>query len=88
MRIFIPFLVILCLVLSVGAQVDDDDVINVDASVVRLNVGVVNSSGRPITHLSQSDFSLFEDGVKQKILSFEPTAAPFLNQLPRRFRWS
>jgi len=78
MRKFLPFLVILVLILPVVAQVeDDDDVINVDATLVRLNVGVVNPSGRPITHLAQTDFSLYEDGVKQKILSFEPTRAPF-----------
>jgi VWFA-related protein len=79
MRSFTLLLVIFFVVFGVSAQVtnDDDDVINVDASVVRLNVGVVNGTGRPITHLTEGDFSLFEDGVRQKILSFEPTEAPF-----------
>jgi VWFA-related protein len=44
---------------------------------VRLNVGVVDAKGRPITSLGKEDFIVYEDGVKQNILSFEPTVAPF-----------
>ncbi|REJ77972.1 MAG: VWA domain-containing protein [Acidobacteria bacterium] len=55
----------------------DDDVISVDTSIVRLNVGVVNPSGSPVTNLSRNDFKLFEDGVEQEIVRFEPVAAPF-----------
>lgn len=61
--------------LSVSAQ--DDDVVKVDSSVVRLNVGVVDGKGRPITRLSKENFTVYEDGVKQNILQFEPTVAPF-----------
>lgn len=60
----------------VSAQ-DDDDVISVDSTLVRLNVGVVNRSGRPITTLTKDDFRLYEDGVEQQIVRFEPTVAPF-----------
>ncbi|NNE65943.1 MAG: VWA domain-containing protein [Pyrinomonadaceae bacterium] len=56
---------------------DPDDDITVDSSVVRLNVGVVNSTGRPITNLSRSNFKIFEDGIAQDISHFEPTSAPF-----------
>lgn len=55
----------------------DDDPIRVDSSIVRLNVGVVDQRGRPITDLSRSDFTVFEDGVKQEITRFEPSSAPF-----------
>ena len=61
--------------LSVAAQ--DDDPIKVDSSVVRLNVGVVDNDRRAIKNLSRENFSVYEDGVKQNILSFEPTVAPF-----------
>ncbi|MEZ5308695.1 MAG: VWA domain-containing protein [Pyrinomonadaceae bacterium] len=79
MRKFLPLLVfLLCSVAIVTGQTgDDDDVITVDSTLVRLNVGVVNQTGRPIKHLTAQDFALFEDGVKQKILNFEPTQAPF-----------
>jgi VWFA-related protein len=62
-------------VLSVTAQ--DDDPIRVDSSIVRLNVGVADQRGRPITSLDRNSFELFEDGVKQEITRFEPSEAPF-----------
>lgn len=68
-------LVIVVLAVSITAQ--DDDPIRVDSSIVRLNVGVADGRGRPITNLDRSKFEIFEDGVKQQILRFEPTEAPF-----------
>ena len=59
-----------------GAWAQGDEVIKVDASVVRLNVGVADGRGRPITNLNKDNFSIYEDGVKQNILSFSPTVAP------------
>ena len=70
------FLILILSFLSVSAQ-QDDDVIKVDSSVVRLNVGVVDGKGRPITRLNKENFTVYEDGVKQNILQFEPTVAPF-----------
>ncbi|HKP69168.1 MAG TPA: VWA domain-containing protein, partial [Pyrinomonadaceae bacterium] len=54
-----------------------DDLVRVDSSIVRVNVGVVDDRGRSITTLSRSNFSLFEDGEKQEITRFETSAAPF-----------
>ncbi len=59
------------------AAAQDGDVIKVDSSIVRLNVGVVDQKGRPITSLSRENFTVYEDGVKQNIISFEPTVTPF-----------
>jgi VWFA-related protein len=64
-------------VASSTASGQDDDVITVDSSLVRLNIGVVDQRGRPVTSLSAGDFTVFEDGVRQKIVRFEPTVAPF-----------
>ena len=72
----ISILVLLTCVVILPAQ-RDDDVISVDASLVRLNVGVVNRSGQPVKNLDKDDFVLYEDGVRQRILRFEPTVAPF-----------
>lgn len=69
------FFILLFGFLTVSAQ--DDDIIKVDSSIVRLNVGVVDDKGRPITSLSKADFTVYEDGVKQEIVRFEPTVAPF-----------
>lgn len=69
------FLIIFTTSVSIFAQ--DDDPIRVDSTVVKLNVGVVDASGRSITNLNGSDFSIYEDGVKQEISRFEATTAPF-----------
>ncbi|MEZ5345084.1 MAG: VWA domain-containing protein [Pyrinomonadaceae bacterium] len=70
-------LIVFLFLLSAVCFAQDDEVINVDSAIVRLNVGVVNRSGQPIKSLSQSDFAIYEDGVKQEIVRFAPTAAPF-----------
>ncbi|MFL6469070.1 MAG: VWA domain-containing protein [Pyrinomonadaceae bacterium] len=70
--LFIPFLVI-----STNTRAQNDDPIKIESSIVRLNVGVVDQRGRPITTLDRSQFSIFEDGVKQQITRFEASTAPF-----------
>ena len=54
-----------------------DDVIKTETSLVQLSVGVVDKQGHPITNLSQSDFVIYEDGVRRPIAHFEPAEAPF-----------
>ncbi|MGI8670237.1 MAG: VWA domain-containing protein [Aridibacter sp.] len=78
MRFYKVFSVIIFLFISstfLFAQ--DGDVISIDSSIVRLNVGVVNRSGQPVTNLDKNNFTLYENGVEQKITRFEPTVAPF-----------
>ncbi len=74
-RNFVFICTSLLLVSNLTAQ--DDDPIRVDSAIVRVNVGVVDQRGRPITNLDRANFSLFEDGVKQDISRFETTTAPF-----------
>lgn len=54
-----------------------DDIVRVDTSLVQLNVGVADLQGKAITDLQRDDFRVYEDGVRQSVLSFESTAAPF-----------
>jgi VWFA-related protein len=54
-----------------------DDVVTTDVSLVQLNIGVVDPRGYAVTSLSRNDFTVYEDGVKQPILNFEPTDTPF-----------
>jgi VWFA-related protein len=54
-----------------------DDVVTTDVSLVQLNIGVVDARGYAVTSLSRNDFTVYEDGVKQPILNFEPTDTPF-----------
>ncbi len=56
---------------------DDDDVVNVESNLVQLNVGVADRKGQPVNDLTAADFVVYENGVKQTIRSFEPTATPF-----------
>jgi VWFA-related protein len=75
MRYFTLFFIIFAVCLNVFAQ--DDDPIKVDTTIVRLNIGVSDRQGRAITTLNKDNFTVFEDGVKQNILSFQPTVTPF-----------
>ena len=54
-----------------------DDVVRIDTSVVQLNIGVVDRQGRPITDLQRENFIVYEDGVRQSLMSFESTTTPF-----------
>ncbi|HJR07937.1 MAG TPA: VWA domain-containing protein [Pyrinomonadaceae bacterium] len=59
-------------------EVDEGDVIKVETDLVTLNASVVErSTGRVITGLTQADFKIEEDGVRQKIEHFETVNAPF-----------
>ena len=75
-KVLIVFLLLLSAGFTVSAQTDDTP-ITVDSSVVRLNVGVADRKGRPITDLTRENFTILEDGVKQKIERFEPVVTPF-----------
>jgi VWFA-related protein len=58
-------------------QAQDEEVIRVDSAIVRLNVGVVDRAGRLVTSLDKSNFKILEDGIEQRVLSFESSSAPF-----------
>jgi VWFA-related protein len=73
-KVFLLILFFLFTFPDISAQ---DDIIKVDSSIVRLNVGVVDRTGRPITSLNKENFSIYENGVKQNISRFEPVIAPF-----------
>src|SRR4051812_9378544 len=59
-------------------EVDEGDVIRVDAQLVTLNLSVVDrSTSRGVLGLTQSDFRLFDNGVEQRVLQFDSSSAPF-----------
>ena len=70
-------LFVLSLLPSAASGQGPDDVVRTDVSLVQLNIGVVDPRGYAVTSLSRNDFTVFEDGVKQPILNFEPTETPF-----------
>lgn len=48
-------------------EVSQDDVIRVDTELVTLTATVTDQRGRYIANLKQSDFTVYEDGVKQEL---------------------
>lgn len=72
-----PYVLVLVCFCTLLVSGQDDDPLKIDTSLVRLNVGVVDQRGRSITDLDRSNFKIYEDGVKQDILRFEPSTAPF-----------
>lgn len=74
-RGYLALFFFLCGTYAVLGQVDDP--VNVDTSIVRVNIGVVDQRGRPVTNLARPDFAVFEDGVRQDISHFELASAPF-----------
>ena len=68
---------LLCLTADGLGQTQEEPVETVNTNLVILNVGVADRKGQAVTNLSQSDFAVFEDGVRQSVVSFEPARAPF-----------
>lgn len=71
------FALLFCFVAAFTVFGQVDDPVNVDTSIVRVNIGVVDQRGRPIVNLDRPSFSVFEDGVRQEITHFELASAPF-----------
>jgi VWFA-related protein len=72
---------------ALAAQQQPPATFRSDVTVVPIDVRVVDRSGRPITNLTASDFTIVEDGVEQEIVHFavqtlraaaEPKSAPQL----------
>lgn len=76
-RRFVLFAICLTLGVVNAAAQEVDDIVRTETSLVQLHVGVVDKQGRPVTSLTQKDFVIYEDGVRQSIQYFQPTEAPF-----------
>jgi Ca-activated chloride channel family protein len=55
---------------------DKPQVFRAGVEMVSLNVTVTDSTGRYVTDLDQTDFSVFEDGAKQELSFFNKTNLP------------
>ncbi|MEO6050847.1 MAG: VWA domain-containing protein [Pyrinomonadaceae bacterium] len=76
-RILFLLLLAACFVLNIFAQNADDDVISVDSSIVVLNASITDATRKGVGGLSVKYFHVFEDGVEQKIETFEAEETPF-----------
>jgi Ca-activated chloride channel family protein len=75
-RIACACAVLLCLFTAARAQ-QEEPIETVNTNLVLLNIGVADHKGHAVTDLSQGDFAVYEDGVKQSISHFEPVTSPF-----------
>ena len=76
-RAAVVCLLLVALVPAQQSPSQDDPVERVDTNLVILNVGVADRKGQAVTDLTSNDFTVYEDGVKQSIVGFEPVTAPF-----------
>jgi Ca-activated chloride channel homolog len=58
-------------------EVEEGDVVRIDTALVTVPVSVMDRQGHFIPNLRREDFSVFENGVEQSIVYFEPTEKPF-----------
>src|SRR4051812_33882984 len=70
-------LVVLLTAGSLFCLAQGDDVIRVDSAVVVVNAAVTDAKGVAVGGLKDKQFSIFEDGVEQKISSFGAESTPF-----------
>jgi VWFA-related protein len=58
-------------------EVSEGDVLRIDTNLVTVPVSVMDRQGKFISDLRREQFHVFENGVEQKIVHFEPTDNPF-----------
>lgn len=69
-------LILFSFLVPVSAQ-DDEEIINVESSIVVLNATITDSTGKTVTGIKQNQFKVFEDGIEQKIEFYEAEKTPF-----------
>jgi VWFA-related protein len=58
-------------------EVDENDIVRVDTTLVTVPVSVLDHNGRFVPGLKREDFTLFENDQEQSIAYFEPAEKPF-----------
>ena len=69
-----PLFVVSCSLLVVAVQQQTPPVFRGGITIVPLTVTVLDKNGKPVTDLTQSDFTILEDGAKQEIKTFAAEA--------------
>src|SRR4029434_3032392 len=69
--------VFLFLVIAVIVCAQEAPRFRVDVPLVSLDVGVLDSTGRPVTNLTADDFTVYEDGDRREIKNFSPVETPY-----------
>lgn len=59
------------------ADAGEEGALKLETHLINLNVSATDRDGRAIPGLNQDDFSIYEDGVPQRISFFAPERSPF-----------
>jgi Ca-activated chloride channel homolog len=65
------------LLLPILLVIQDPYTLKLDVPVVSIDVTVVDSKDNLVNHLTQDDFLIYENGVRQTIRFFSPVSAPY-----------
>ena len=76
MRLYLPFVFILFLNLSIAGATEELKY-DVEVQVVDLQVSVSDQNGNFVTDLKPDDFLVWEDKVPQEVLDLDTTREPF-----------
>lgn len=60
----------------------DEDALRLETHLINLNVSATEGAGKAIAGLKTEDFTVYEDGVLQRVSFFLPEQAPFNLVLP------
>jgi VWFA-related protein len=78
-------LLLVCPRMEQGARAQNTPRIHVEVDMVQLNVAVTDSKGDYVTGLHPSDFTIAEDGIKQKLATYSEGNEPMrrVDDIPR-----
>jgi Ca-activated chloride channel homolog len=71
------FTVFCCVASAQQHPLDQDEPLRLKTDLVTITASVLDRGGHPIKSLRPEDFSIFEDGARQKIAHFAATEEPF-----------
>src|SRR5687767_15906889 len=69
------FVAVFVVLLATPCAAQDDDVVRVKSNLVNIDVLVKDKKGKYIADLKAEDFTIFENGVQQKIEFFDAPLA-------------
>lgn len=59
-----------------GQEIEEDEVVTIDTSLVNLQVRVVDRNNRPVNDVSDSEFRVYENGIEQEIRAVTKEEVP------------
>jgi len=77
MRIHIKVVTLIVLLGAGILSAQEQFRLNINVSLVQVGVEVADANDRPVTTLTKDDFEIYDDGVRQEVLSFDSIETPY-----------